>query len=282
MGCFVRKCQVAGCEDKGGGPGECDEEVEGEAEKRSAETSGVGGGAEHSAGDGLRDANGVDVVAEVEEEDGVEDVEDCGESSADEDRFEERGGRGFSHGIFYWRVIGGRLARGGWAGLAFSHAVEGAGLDLTDSVAEIDLFGDDALGDLGVSFDLDAPGGVEESGDDDHGGGGTDEGEELAVDLGGGLPVFDVGEVDAGAVDVLDGAAGLFERGGDEGEALVGLLGDVGVFGAYGAGAGDVDAIADADGSGEADDGLVGRCAGDVRADRHGDIIFGLRLGVVG
>ena len=149
------------------------------------------------------------------------------------------------------------------------------GLDLADAVAEVDLFGDDAVGDFCIGFDLDAPRGVEESSDDDHGGCRTDEGEEFAVDLGGGLPVLGAGEVDAGAVDVLDGAAGLFEREGDEGEALVGLLGDVGVVGTYGAGAGDVDLVADADGSGEADGLLVWRCAGDVRADRHRDILCG-------
>ena len=119
------------------------------------------------------------------------------------------------------------------------------------------------LWNAGVGFDFDAPVWVEQGGDDDHGGGGADEAEELAVDAAGGLPVFGVGEVDAGAVDVLDGTAGVFECGGDEGEALVGLFGDVGVVGADGAGAGDVDMVADADGAGEADDGLEGRwCRG--------------------
>ncbi len=124
-------------------------------------------------------------------------------------------------------------------------------------------------GDAGVGFNLDAPGGVEQSGDYDHGGGRTDEREEFAVGSASGLPVFGVGEVDAGAVDMLDGAARVFERGGDEGEALAGLFGDVGVVCAYWAGAGDVDFVADADCSGEADDGLVGAGAGDVGAG-HG------------
>jgi len=43
------------------------------------------------------------------------------------------------------------------------------------------------------------------------------------------LPIVRVGEVDAGAVDVLDGGAGVLESGGDDGKALLGLLGDVAV-----------------------------------------------------
>jgi hypothetical protein len=146
---------------------------------------------------------------------------------------------------------------------------------LSDAVAEINLFREDAGRDLGIGFNLNAPGRVEKSGDDDHRGSGTDEGEELAVNLGGGLPVRGMGEVDAGAVDVLDGAARLFEGGGDKGEALVGLLEDIGCVGADGAGAGDVDLVADADSSGETDDGLEGRCAGDVGSDRYRAILFG-------
>jgi hypothetical protein len=126
------------------------------------------------------------------------------------------------------------------------------------------------FGDEGVGFDLDLPGGVEQGGDDDHGGGGPGDGEELAVDAAHGLPVAGAGEVDAGAVDVLDGAAGLFEGGSHEGEALVGLIGDIGFIGSDGAGSGDVDVIADADGAGEANDGLVGAGAGDVLAMAHG------------
>jgi hypothetical protein len=120
-----------------------------------------------------------------------------------------------------------------------------------------------------VGFDFYSPIWVEQGGYDDHGGGGTDEAEELPVDAACGLPVFSVGEIHAGAVDVLDGTACVLERGGDEGEALVGLFGDVGVVCAYGPGAGDVDVVADADGAGEADDGLEGRGAGDVGAFGH-------------
>lgn len=122
---------------------------------------------------------------------------------------------------------------------------------------------------MGFDFDLDAPGGVEKGGDDDHGGGGTGDGEELAVDAGDLFPVFDAGEVDAGADDVFDGGAGLFESGGDDGKGLVGLGGGVGSVGADRAGSGDVDMGADADGAGEADDGLVGAGAGDVGAGGH-------------
>lgn len=125
------------------------------------------------------------------------------------------------------------------------------------------------VGDVGFGFDLDAPGGVEEGGHDDHGGCGAGNGEELAVDAADLFPVFGAGEVDAGADDVLDGGAGFFEGGGDDGEDLVGLGGGVCVIGADGTGSGDVDDGADADGAGEADDGLVGAGSGDVGAGGH-------------
>jgi hypothetical protein len=121
-----------------------------------------------------------------------------------------------------------------------------------------------------VGFDFYTPFGVEEGGYYDHGGGGTDEAEELAVDAAGGFPVFRASEIHASAIDVLDGTAGVLECGGNEGEALVGLFGDVSLIRAYRAGAGDVDVVADADGAGEADDGLEGGCAGDVGAFGHG------------
>ena len=48
--------------------------------------------------------------------------------------------------------------------------------------------------DDGVHLDLDAPGGIEERGDDDHGGSGANVAEELAVDAAHGFPVFGMGE----------------------------------------------------------------------------------------
>ena len=87
------------------------------------------------------------------------------------------------------------------------------------------------------------------------------------MDVAGDFPVLSMGEVHAGAIDMLDGGAGVFEGSGDEEEALLGLLGDVAVVCADWTGAGDVDVVAEADGSGEADDGLVGRCAGDIGAN---------------
>jgi hypothetical protein len=60
-----------------------------------------------------------------------------------------------------------------------------------------------------VRFDFYSPIWIEEGGYNDHSGGGTDEAEEPAVDAAGGLPVFGVGEIHSGAVDVLDGAAGV-------------------------------------------------------------------------
>src|SRR6266567_4015123 len=122
------------------------------------------------------------------------------------------------------------------------------------------------VGNAGICLNFYAPAGVEELLDDDHGGGGTDDGEELAMDAADDLPVVSVGEVHAGAVDVLDGGAGVLESGGDDVEALFGLRSDVSVVCADGASAGDVNFIADADGAGEADDGLVGGGTGDVGA----------------
>ena len=66
------------------------------------------------------------------------------------------------------------------------------------------------------------------------------------------LPVLSAGEEHAGAVDVLEGGACILERGGDECEALVGLLGDIEIVGPDGPCSGDMNLIADANGAGEA------------------------------
>ena len=65
---------------------------------------------------------------------------------------------------------------------------------------------------------------------------------------------------------MLDGGTCVFECRGDDVEALLCLLGDVAVICADGAGAGDVDVVADADSAGETNDGLIRGCAGDVGA----------------
>jgi hypothetical protein len=114
-------------------------------------------------------------------------------------------------------------------------------------------------------FDFDGPEGVEQSGDD-HGGGGTDGAEGFAVGAAYGFPVLGAGEKDAGADDVGEGGPGLGEGSFDELEDVAGLVGRGEIFSADGAGAGDVDGIADANGAGETDDGLVGAGAGDVGA----------------
>jgi len=72
-------------------PDQCNEEMQGEAEEGGVYTSREGGAAEQAAGDGLGDANGGSAVAEVVEDDGVENVEYCGGAASEEDRFEERG-----------------------------------------------------------------------------------------------------------------------------------------------------------------------------------------------
>jgi hypothetical protein len=94
-----------------------------------------------------------------------------------------------------------------------------------------------------------------------------------AADL---FPVLDADDEHAGAVDVLEGGSGFFEGCLDDGQRCAGLVGGRGVFGAYGAGAGDVNVVAEAHGSGEADDGLEGAGAWDVGArhrSSHGTIL---------
>jgi hypothetical protein len=121
-----------------------------------------------------------------------------------------------------------------------------------------------------VRLDFYAPFGVKECSDDHHGGRRADETEELAVDAARSLPVFYVSEIHAGTVDMFDGATCVFEGCSDERETLVGLLGDIGPVCPNGSGARYVNVIADADGAGEPDDWLEGRCAGDVSAMGHG------------
>jgi len=125
------------------------------------------------------------------------------------------------------------------------------------------------VGNVSVGFDLDAPGRVEQRSHDHHGCCGSNDAEEFAVDMADGLPVFSVGQVHAGTVDVFDGATALFKGCGDDGEALVSLSGYVGLIATDRAGAGDVDLIADAHGSREPDDGLEGAGSGDVLASHR-------------
>ena len=58
--------------------------------------------------------------------------------------------------------------------------------------------------DDGVHFDLDAPCGIQQVGDHDHGGGGTDIGEILAVHATHSFPVLDMGQLQAGADDIVE------------------------------------------------------------------------------
>ncbi len=122
-------------------------------------------------------------------------------------------------------------------------------------------------GNVSVGFDLDAPLWVEQRGDDHHGG---LRGRMMPKYLPWMSPTISQSSArvryNPGAVDVLDGAASLLDSCSDDGEALVGLSGYIGFIGADWAGAGDVDMVADADGAGEADDGLEGAGSGDVCA----------------
>src|SRR5215472_657318 len=123
-----------------------------------------------------------------------------------------------------------------------------------------------------LGFHLDAPPGIEQLLDDDHGGSRSNVAEDLAVSSADLLPIPGVGEVYAGADDVLEAGAGVEERGLDELEAGAGLFGSRETVRADGAGAGDVDNVADAHGARETDDGFVGRCTGDVRAGHGVDV----------
>lgn len=133
-------------------------------------------------------------------------------------------------------------------------------------------------GDDGFGLDLDAPLRVEQLFDGDHGGCGADVGEDLAVGTPDLLPVLGMGEVDARADNVLERGAGVVECGLDELEDGASLVGGGEIVGADRAGSGDVDDVADANGARETDDGLVGRCAGDVRAG-HGVDVNQVRVG---
>jgi hypothetical protein len=89
-----------------------------------------------------------------------------------------------------------------------------------------------------VHFYFDAPGGVEERGDDNHGGCGTVGRKEFAVNAPDGFPVFSVGEIHARADYVVEGRASFRKRFGGDGEDAAGLSGCVFGFCAYWASAG--------------------------------------------
>src|SRR5271165_139169 len=125
----------------------------------------------------------------------------------------------------------------------------------------------------GVKLNFDAPGWIEQFGDDNHGGRGTGGGEVFSVDAAYGLPVFDVSQVHAGADDVAECRAGFREGFNGDGEDAAGLAGGVFIFRANGTCARQKNGVPHADSAGEADDGLVGRTAADVLA--HG--VSGIR-----
>jgi hypothetical protein len=130
-------------------------------------------------------------------------------------------------------------------------------------------------GDNRIKFDFHAPFGVDELSHDDHCGGGQDFAKDFAVDPAYGLPVGGVGQVHSRSDYVLERCSGAIEDVCGDFEDLAGLGFYVGFVCAYGAGAGDVDGVMDADGSGEADDGFVGGCAGEILAG-HGRFVHSL------
>ena len=86
------------------------------------------------------------------------------------------------------------------------------------------------LGQDGINFNLYLPPRVDKCRDDEHGGGWANERKELAVNPCRCLPIFNAREIDAGAHDVLERGAGLLENVSDDGQALVGLAGNISVI----------------------------------------------------
>jgi AcrR family transcriptional regulator len=124
------------------------------------------------------------------------------------------------------------------------------------------------LGQGCFGFDLHQPRWVEQAGHDHGGRGWADLGEDVAVRAGHLAPVTGVGEVDAGADDVLQAGARLAEGLADQVQAEPGLrvrpAGRRPSAGWDGRGPGDQDPVADHDRAGEAEDRLVGRVPADA------------------
>ena len=125
-----------------------------------------------------------------------------------------------------------------------------------------------ASGDHCFGFDFYAPFRIEQ-GSNHHGAGGAYSAENFAVGTAYLFPVFGAGDEHAGADDVVEGGAGLSERSLDQLEYGAGLFGRREFLRTHRAGAGDMHNVADADGAGEADDGLEGGSAGDVLSVAH-------------
>ena len=106
-------------------------------------------------------------------------------------------------------------------------------------------------------------------GNHDHGGRWSNLTKELAVDAAYGFPVLDAGEVHSRSDDIVEGCAAIEQCLLNDFQDAAGLYGSVSGFGAYRAGACDVNCVSHADGAGEADDGFKWGCAADVLA--HGD-----------
>lgn len=127
------------------------------------------------------------------------------------------------------------------------------------------------LGDISFYLDLDVPFGIEE-GSDDHGGSRQYLLEDLAVGAAYLFPMLDVSEEHASAIDMLKAGSCFFKGSLDDVERDSCLLGRRCVLCPDGTGAGDVDMVAETYGSGETDDGLVGRGAGDIGAGHDGSL----------
>jgi hypothetical protein len=112
-----------------------------------------------------------------------------------------------------------------------------------------------------LGFDLDEPAGIEQPSGEKRRVRRADVSEDLSVSTADALEVLGAHQVDTGADDVRERRARLLEGGADDLEAApglaVGVLGRIGAVGHDGRGPGHVDVLADPDGAGKADNGLV-------------------------
>lgn len=112
-----------------------------------------------------------------------------------------------------------------------------------------------------LGLDLHEPAGVQQPARENRRVRRADVSEDFSVGAADALEVLGSHEVDAGTDDVSERRARLFEGGADDLEAApglaVGVLGWIGAVGHDGRGPGHVDVLADPDGAGEPDNGLV-------------------------
>ena len=122
--------------------------------------------------------------------------------------------------------------------------------------------------DHGIRFDLNAPTRMQELGNDNHGRSRTDGAKHLAVHAANRFPVFRMCQIDARTDHVGQLRSCCDERSLNNLEHLAGLRCGIGIVGAHGSGAGDVNGIPYAHRAGEAYNGFERGTAADVLSHR--------------